>query len=131
MQKRTWKRIALAALGVFVLGVGVLAIHIYVVTRPRVDADTRVMVRIDLRQDIGQADAQFPKLFIILGCEKPRRQADLVQGGPEFVLAMGVIGLLQSRLAARRGAAEHQLQSRSQPVRKDMLADRFLGHQCE
>jgi len=57
MQKRTWKRIALAALGVFVLGVGVLAIHIYVVTRPRVDADTRVMVRIDLRQDIGQADA--------------------------------------------------------------------------
>ena len=57
MQKRTWKRIALAVLGVFVLGVVVLAIHIYVVTRPRVDADTRVMVRIDLRQDIGQADA--------------------------------------------------------------------------
>ncbi|MBS1605997.1 MAG: hypothetical protein JST42_25295 [Bacteroidetes bacterium] len=67
MQKRTWKnyvqpfrgfrRIALAALGVFMLGVVVLAIHIYVVTRPRVDADTRVMVRIDLGQDIGQADA--------------------------------------------------------------------------
>ncbi|WP_431215581.1 hypothetical protein ACQ86N_13390 [Puia sp. P3] len=57
MKKRTWKRIALAALGVFVLGVVVLAVHIYVVTRPRVDSDTRVMVRIDLRKDIGQAEA--------------------------------------------------------------------------
>jgi hypothetical protein len=57
MQKRKWRRIALAALGVFVLGAVVLAIHIYVVTRPRVDANTRVMVRIDLGQDIGQADA--------------------------------------------------------------------------
>jgi hypothetical protein len=57
MQKRTWRRIALAALGLFMLGMIVLAIHIYVVTRPRVDTNTRVMVRIDLGQDIGQADA--------------------------------------------------------------------------
>jgi len=57
MQKRTWKRIALTVLGVFVLGVIVLAVHIYVVTRPRVDASTRVMVRIDIKQDIDQTDA--------------------------------------------------------------------------
>ena len=59
MQKRTWKRIAFSVLGVLVLGTVVLAVHIYIymMTRPRVDAGTRVMVRIDLRQDIGPADA--------------------------------------------------------------------------
>lgn len=57
MQKRTWKRIALTVLTVFVLGVIVLAIHIYVVTRPRVDASTRIMARIDIKQDIDQTDA--------------------------------------------------------------------------
>ena len=57
MQKRKWKRIALSVAGVFVLGVIVLAVHIYVVTRPRVDASTRIMARIDIKQDIDQADA--------------------------------------------------------------------------
>jgi hypothetical protein len=57
MQKRKWKRIALSVLGVIVLGAVVLVIHIYVVTRPRVDASTRVMVRVDIKQDIDQADA--------------------------------------------------------------------------
>ncbi|HEY6901319.1 MAG TPA: hypothetical protein VI233_11770 [Puia sp.] len=57
MKKKTWKRIAFTMPGVFVLGVTVLAIHIYVVTRPRVDAGTRVLVRIDVRQDIDSADA--------------------------------------------------------------------------
>ncbi|MBS1659566.1 MAG: hypothetical protein JST68_00805 [Bacteroidetes bacterium] len=57
MTKRTWKRIAFTVLGVFVLGVIVLAIHIYIVTRPRVDAGTRVLVRIDMKQDIDSADA--------------------------------------------------------------------------
>ena len=57
MQKRTGKKIALTILSVFVLGVIVLSIHIYMVTRPRVDANTRVMVRIDIRQDITQPDA--------------------------------------------------------------------------
>jgi hypothetical protein len=57
MQKRTWKRIALSISGVFVLGVIVLVVHIYVVTRPRVDASTRIMARIDIKQDIDQADA--------------------------------------------------------------------------
>jgi hypothetical protein len=57
MQKRTWKRIALSVAGVLVLGVIVLGIHIYVVTRPRVDASTRVMARIDIKQEMDQADA--------------------------------------------------------------------------
>jgi hypothetical protein len=57
MQKRKWKRIALAVSRVFVVGVIVLAVHIYVVTRPRVDASTRIMARIDIKQDIDQADA--------------------------------------------------------------------------
>jgi hypothetical protein len=57
MQKRKWKRIALTVLGVFVLGVVVLTIHIYAVTRPRVDATTRILARMDIKQAIGQADA--------------------------------------------------------------------------
>jgi hypothetical protein len=39
------------------LGVIVLAVHIYVVTRPGVDGHSRGMARIDLHQKIGQADA--------------------------------------------------------------------------
>jgi hypothetical protein len=35
----------------------VLAIHIYVVTRPKVDAHTVVMARIDIKQAINQDDA--------------------------------------------------------------------------
>ena len=58
MQKRKWKRIALTILSVMVLGVVVLAVHIYVVTRPRVDATTRILARIDIKQDIDQADAE-------------------------------------------------------------------------
>ena len=57
MQKRTWKRIALTVVSVFVAMVVVLAVHIYVVTRPRVDDSTRIMARIDIKQEIGQADA--------------------------------------------------------------------------
>lgn len=48
---------ALIVLSVFVSGVIVLAVHIYVVTRPRVDAGTRILARIDIKQDIDQADA--------------------------------------------------------------------------
>lgn len=57
MQKRTWKRIALTAAGILMLGIVVLAIHIYVVTRPRVDANTRIMARIDIKQPIDNSDA--------------------------------------------------------------------------
>ena len=58
MNKKTWKRIVLGILSVAGLLMIVLGIHIYVVTRPRpVDAHTRAMARIDIRQAITQADA--------------------------------------------------------------------------
>jgi len=57
MRKRTVKRIALSVLSVVVLLAAILAVHIYVVTRPTVDASTRIMARIDIRQEIGLADA--------------------------------------------------------------------------
>ena len=57
MQKRKWKRIALTVAGVFVSGLVVLTIHIYAVTRPRIDATTRILARMDIKQAIGQADA--------------------------------------------------------------------------
>ncbi len=59
MKKRIWKRIALGALSVFGLLAIVLCVHIYVVTRPKpIDANTRAMARIDIRQPITQADAE-------------------------------------------------------------------------
>lgn len=57
MQKRTWKRIALWAGSVFLLGVIVLAVHIWWVTKPHIDASSRVLARIDLNQRIGSDDA--------------------------------------------------------------------------
>ena len=57
MKKRTWKKIALTAAAVVVLGTVVLAVHIWWVMRPRIDATTRIMVRIDIKQPIGKADA--------------------------------------------------------------------------
>jgi hypothetical protein len=35
----------------------VLVIHIYMVTKPRVDANTRVLARVDFKQDINEQDA--------------------------------------------------------------------------
>ena len=58
MKKRTWKKIALTAASVVVLGTVVLAVHIWWVMRPRMDATTRIMARIDIKQPIGEADAQ-------------------------------------------------------------------------
>jgi hypothetical protein len=58
MKKRTWKRIALGILSVFALLVVVLAVHIYMVTRPKpMDPHLRVMARIDIRQSIGSSDS--------------------------------------------------------------------------
>jgi len=58
MQKRTLKRIALGVLSVFGLLVIVLGVHIYIVTLPKpINANTRAMARIDIRQDITQTDA--------------------------------------------------------------------------
>jgi hypothetical protein len=57
MRKRKWKRIAITAGSVLVLGTVVLAFHIWWVMRPRVDATTRIMARIDIHQAILPADA--------------------------------------------------------------------------
>jgi hypothetical protein len=64
MKKRKWKRIALWSVSVFVALVVILAVHIWWVTRPRIDANTRIMARIDLHQRIGQADADKIKAWL-------------------------------------------------------------------
>src|SRR6202012_3422420 len=57
--------------------------------------------------------------------ELPWRQAHLVQRGPELVLPVSVISLLQRRLPARGGAAEDQLQTALQPVGKNGTLGKF------
>jgi hypothetical protein len=58
MQKRIWKRIALGVLSVLGVLIIVLCVHIYMVTRPKpMDANTRAMARIDIKQAITQTDA--------------------------------------------------------------------------
>lgn len=57
MQKRNWKSIALTVAAVFVLGIVVLAVHIWWVMKPRPDAGTRIMARIDINQPASEADA--------------------------------------------------------------------------
>jgi hypothetical protein len=58
MKKGLLKKILLSTSGVFFLLVAVLAIHIYIVTRPKAPtANTRIMARIDIKQPISQGDA--------------------------------------------------------------------------
>ena len=58
MTKKAWRRIALGVISTFFLLVVILAVHIFIVTRPKApDANTRIMARIDIRQDIDQQDA--------------------------------------------------------------------------
>jgi hypothetical protein len=58
MKKISLKKILLGTLSIFLLLVLVLSVHIYMVTRPKApDEHTRIMARIDIKQDIGQDDA--------------------------------------------------------------------------
>jgi len=58
MKKKTVKRIILTTVSVFVLLVGVLAVHIYLVTRPKPATEhTIAMARINFKQNISDADA--------------------------------------------------------------------------
>lgn len=58
MQKKTVKKIFIGTMSLFLLLTLVLAIHIYVVTRPKAaDAHTLVMARIDIKNSIDQSDA--------------------------------------------------------------------------
>jgi hypothetical protein len=47
-----------------VLGV-TLAVHVYLATRPHIDARTRYMARIDLHQPIDQTDAEKIRIWLL------------------------------------------------------------------
>ena len=55
--KKTVKKILLYGFGAFLFLVIVLAAHIYYYYRPAPDASTRVMARIDIKQQINQDEA--------------------------------------------------------------------------
>lgn len=57
MKRKTIKKILLYTFSIFTFLVLVLGVHIYMVYRPKVTADTRVMARIDIKQQISQNDA--------------------------------------------------------------------------
>jgi hypothetical protein len=55
--KKTVKKILLYGFGTFLFLVIVLAAHIYYYYRPAPDASTRIMARIDIKQQINQDEA--------------------------------------------------------------------------
>ncbi len=57
MKKNTAKRALLWTVSTVLFLTLVLCVHIYIVTRPKVDAQTIAMARIDFKEDIKQADA--------------------------------------------------------------------------
>lgn len=57
MKKNNVKKMIIGGISFFLLLLLVLAAHIYIVTRPGIDATTRVMARIDVKQDINQDEA--------------------------------------------------------------------------
>jgi hypothetical protein len=58
MKRKTIKKILLYTFSVFTLLLLVLAVHIYLVYRPKApDAYTKIMARIDIKQQITQTDA--------------------------------------------------------------------------
>src|SRR6185437_1942511 len=70
--------------------------------------------------DVSEPDPQLPEPGIFPGLEQARRQPYLVQGAPELVLPVGVIGFLQSRLAPGGGTAKDQLEAPFQAIRQNM-----------
>ena len=57
MKSKIFKRISIGVLSTLLLLTIVLGIHIYVVTRPHIDAKTVAMARIDIKQNIAETDA--------------------------------------------------------------------------
>ena len=57
MKSKIFKRITIGVLSTLLLLTIVLGIHIYVVTRPHIDAKTVAMARIDIKQNIAETDA--------------------------------------------------------------------------
>ena len=57
MKRSLIKKVAIWSISIFFVLVAVLAVHIYVVTRHKATASTRIMARIDIKQPITPADA--------------------------------------------------------------------------
>ncbi len=57
MKTKLIRKILRTTIITFLVLAAVLFVHIYVVTRPKVDAYTRIMARIDIKQAVGQQDA--------------------------------------------------------------------------
>lgn len=58
MKKRKWKKVLLISLSTFVILSTVLAVHIYMVTKPKAPtANTKIMARLDFKQAINKTDA--------------------------------------------------------------------------
>ncbi|HWD90632.1 MAG TPA: hypothetical protein VG367_21050 [Mucilaginibacter sp.] len=57
MRTRTIKKIAIWSVATLLFLVVVTAVHIWWAYHPRVDANTKVMARIDIKQPVGRADA--------------------------------------------------------------------------
>ena len=57
MKKTSLKKWAIGIASFFLVAILVLVTHIYLVTRPRVDANTRILARIDIGQPITSTDA--------------------------------------------------------------------------
>lgn len=59
MIKKYRKKTAIYSASVLGILILILCVHIYLVTRPKApDASTRIMARIDIKQDISKADAE-------------------------------------------------------------------------
>jgi hypothetical protein len=65
MKKKLIRKIIYWSGGIFLLLFAVLLVHIYMVTRPKApDASTRIMARIDIRQDINANQADSIKAWL-------------------------------------------------------------------
>ena len=57
MKSKAIKKILIWSASITLFLIVVLAVHIYIVTRPKVNPYTKEMARIDIKQDINQNDA--------------------------------------------------------------------------
>ncbi|HTK21631.1 MAG TPA: hypothetical protein VL442_19065 [Mucilaginibacter sp.] len=64
MKKRAIRKFLLYTFSTLLFLVLVLAVHIYVVYRPKISPNTRVMARIDIKQPITQDDANKISAFM-------------------------------------------------------------------
>jgi hypothetical protein len=80
---RRMKKIFLTIAVVAGILVAALAVHIYLATRPHIDARTRYMARIDLHQPIDQTDAERIKAWLLR-----QKGIDRVQVNPRWSTAV-------------------------------------------